>query len=62
MPTDREITNYMKTAVDDNRDVHTGELNLTTLAEDAMNHFDDNFNNDENYFELAFKVAEKLGE
>ena len=59
MDTNVKIKIWMKNNTEDYRDLDTGEVNLTELAEAACDHFNGYDGNDipEEYFELAFDVA-----
>jgi len=54
------VRRYMREVIEDHRDPLTGEVSLSTLAEDACQHVDGYENDDipERYFELAFEVDE----
>jgi hypothetical protein len=41
MSTMQEVKRYMLDNIEDHRDPQTGEINATTLAEDAATHFDE---------------------
>jgi len=56
---------YMREVVEDHRDPQTDEINDTTLAEDACQHFDGygpapEYEIPEKYFEWAFLIAEEV--
>lgn len=56
-----KIKQYMKRNIEDHRDPLTNEINMTLLAEDACQHFND-YDNDEIpevYFDYAFEIAER---
>ena len=63
IPTDDEIKQYMLSVITEHIDSMTDEINLTTLAEDASDHFNE-FTSDyeipEFYFYLAFDVKTEL--
>ncbi len=56
-----KIRQYMRQNLKDHRDPITDEINMTFLAEDAVQHFDDFDGNDipEVYFDCAAEVAEQ---
>ena len=57
-----EIRTYMQKNVEDHTDPITGEVNDTTLAEDACQHFNGYINNDEipeDYFEYASEIGSR---
>ena len=62
MITDGIICKYMNENIQDHVDPKTGEVNDTSLAEDACSHFND-YESEDNipgrYFDLAFKVGTK---
>lgn len=49
------ISRYMRSVVDAHVDTLTGELNLTTLAEDALSEYCD-YDEEEPFFEVAHEV------
>lgn len=55
-----QITEYMMTCIEEHNDTLTDEINTTSLAEDACQHFDAYEGDDipERFFELAL-VAER---
>lgn len=58
--TPKSIRQYMKENVDDHVDWKTNEVNATTLAEDACTHFndfEDDFEINQTYFDIAYEVA-----
>lgn len=58
-PTRTEITNYMENNLEDHRDAMTGEINATTLAEDAWTHLSDDPERDIHpfYENAAYRIA-----
>ena len=57
-----KIRQYMRTIVEEHRDITTGEVNTTTLAEDACQHFDDygpapEHEIPDKYFEFAYEIS-----
>jgi hypothetical protein len=54
------VKTYMLQNYTDHIDDNTRELNLTTLTEDAIDHFDAGIDMDESYSEIAFYVYELL--
>ncbi len=57
------VMRYMRQEIEDHRDPITGEINDTSLAEDACQHFDaygpePDFEIPEKFFEWAFLIAE----
>lgn len=57
-----EIRKYMEQNVEDHVDWKTNEVNSTTLAEDACNHFndfEDDFSIDQTYYDIAIQVGIK---
>lgn len=54
-PSNAAIKRYMRGVVDAHIDTLTGELNITTLAEDALSEYP-NYNDDEPFFECAYEV------
>ncbi len=64
MLNERQTKNYMRRLLQNGEhiDVRTGEINCTTLAEDALLEFDHNWGDDfeaEDAFEFAFQVSEE---
>lgn len=56
-PTRLTIIQYMKRVVDNHVETLTGELNTTTLAEDALQEFDHGYALDEDlFFEYAHEI------
>lgn len=55
-----EIKRYMRQEIADHIDPLTGEVNMTSLAEDAQMHFDIPLNSEleEDTFEWAFEISE----
>lgn len=56
----KEIREYMKQEVADHIDWKTLEVNATTLAEDACQHFQDYEEDDsidQTYYDIAYEVA-----
>jgi hypothetical protein len=54
-PTKATIKRYMQSNVDGHVDTLTGELNMTTLAEDALSEYCD-YEDEEPFFEVAHEV------
>lgn len=54
-PTKTAIKRYMQSVVDGHVDTLTGELNMTTLAVDALSEYPD-YEDDEPFFEMAHEV------
>ena len=63
MATKTEVFKYMRAEIKYHVDITTGEVNSTTLAEDAYNYFHPNNNegisNDHKYFDWAITVSEQ---
>lgn len=55
-PTRTAIRKYMISVVDEHIDPLTGELNLTTLAEDALSKYPD-YDDSEPFFEMSYEVS-----
>ena len=55
------ILKYMAANIEDHVDPLTGEVNYTSLAEDACDHFNDYDGNDvpRKYFEYSFSIGEQ---
>ena len=54
-PTRQEIRRYMISVVDEHVDYQTDEVNLTTLAEDALRQYPD-YEDCELFFEVSYEV------
>lgn len=56
----KEVLRYMKANVDDHVDWLTNEVNYTSLAEDACDHFNDYEEDDsidQRYYDMAIEVG-----
>ena len=59
-PTTDQIKEYMEGELEFHIDAYTDKVNMTSLAEDAINHFSHTYQETDRYYEIAFEIVEAI--